>query len=151
MNSILKKLLILPFVFIFLVSFAQEKRYKAVQGLGYLHTQVSLLINNWDVHPLNHAAIDEHEEIFQKHLVEELEHDEEWAEYMMVEENLVFAEGGIILDLDVQEALDDNLEFYHMVIKALRSPDTFDLDEYEVELELADERLYELIFPALIR
>ncbi|MCB9230283.1 MAG: hypothetical protein H6581_01350 [Bacteroidia bacterium] len=130
---------------------AVVKKYLAIQGLGYLHTQVALLIKNWEIHPLNHAALDEHEHEFQKHLLEELEHDEEWAEYMMVEENLVFSEEGLILDVDVQDALDDNLEFYHRVIKSLRTPDTFNIEQFEGELELASERLYNVVFPAIIR
>ena len=67
---------------------AQEDKYRAIQGFGYLHTQVTMLIVHWKTHPLNHKAVDKHEAALQNHIINELEHDEEWVEFMMVESSL---------------------------------------------------------------
>ncbi|MEM0997338.1 MAG: hypothetical protein AAGN35_09680 [Bacteroidota bacterium] len=127
-------------------------KYKVVQGLGYLHTQVKLLLDNWSIHPLNTTPLDDFEEEWQKHLREEIEHDEEWAEFMLVEENLLdsFGEG---LNPEVEGAVEENLKFYRDVIKMLRTPEQMgdEIDPLKESLAEAEDRLYQVIFPAMIK
>lgn len=128
---------------------AQEAKYKAIQGIGYLHTQITLLLNNWEFHPLSQVPLDEFEEEFEQHFIEELEHDEQWVEYMMVEENFLlnFSED---VDEDTEDAIEENLEFYRSVITAIKKGSIKErLADLRTQLRLMDENLYEEIFPAL--
>lgn len=129
-----------------------EDKYKVIQGLSYLHTQVSLILTNWEVHPLNKIPLDGIEEEFQNHFVEEMEHDEEWVEFILVEDNLLdrFGEG---LSPEVGGAIEENLEFYGEIFKMLRNPDevTLQIEDMIDALKVAEERLYETIFPAIIK
>lgn len=129
-----------------------EDKYKVIQGISYLHTQVSLILTNWDVHPLNKIPLDGIEEEFQNHFVEEMEHDEEWVEFILVEDNLLdrFGEG---LTPEVGGAIEDNLEFYAQIFKMLRNPDqvTLQIDDMIDGLKAAEDRLYQTIFPAIIK
>ena len=130
----------------------QEDKYKVIQGLGYLHTQVTLLLNNWEVHPLNDIPLEEVAEEYYDHFLEEFEHDEEWVEFMMVEDNLL--EGfGEDLDMSIEDAIDENLIFYDEVYKIVKKPGllTKQLADYKKKLKEADQRLYGKIYPALIR
>lgn len=133
-------------------AFAQEAKYKAIQGIGYLHTQVTLLVKNWEFHPLAQVPLDDFEEEWREHMLEELEHDEEWAEYMMVEDNVYFHFDDI-LDTETEDALNANLEFYRQVITSLRDPDQVEkqLPSWREELSNANDRLYEQIYPALCK
>ncbi len=145
----------LLFILFFSLAFtlqAQKKKYQAIQGLGYLHTQITILIDNWEVHPLNEISLDAFQKEYRSHFVEEIQHDEEWVEFMLVEDNLLFGFEEHI-SADVEEALESNIEFYDRVIEMLRSPDevTLNLEALENELEDADARLYEVIYPALCK
>ncbi len=146
----------LVFLLTFGTGFTQEDeaippRYKAVVGIGYLHTQVQLIVENWEIYPLNNIPLDEFEEEWQQHMVEELEHDEEWADYML-EDNTLFGAGEVLPD-EVEEAINANLEFYHDVISLLRTPGELTKKIKLVREEMADasERLYEVILPALVK
>ena len=124
-------------------------KYKVVQGIGYLHTQVTLIIEGWDVHPLNHKPVDEMEAAFQNHMIQEYEHDEEWAQFLLVDD-IVLDHFGEFLDADEEDALNYNLDFYNRVIKALENPEVFPEEEFKEDLEMANEYLYDMIYPALI-
>lgn len=129
-----------------------EDKYKVVQGLGYLHTQVTLLLDNWEIHPLNDIPLDDVAEEYYDHFLEEFEHDEEWVEFMMVEDNLL--EGfGEELDASIEDAIDENLIFYDEVYKIVRKPGVLskELKEYKIRLKEAENRLYQTIYPALIK
>ncbi|MCH2045644.1 MAG: hypothetical protein MK212_16125 [Saprospiraceae bacterium] len=128
----------------------KNMKYKAIQGLGYLHTQTTMIIDHWDTHMLNHKPMDEHEKEFQDHMRKELEHDEEWAEYMMVEDNLM---NHFSLKDNVKSALNANLSFYHEVIHLLNDPDGFSekLEDLKTRLGEADKNIYEVIYPALCK
>lgn len=130
---------------------AQNKRYKVIQGLSYLHTQVSLIINNWEVHPLSTIELDKFSEEYKKHFIEEIEHDEEWVEFMLVDENWNAALGDNN-SKDVEKALNQNLLFYRLVYELIQKPETVTkkLPTLMKRLEKADNRLYQIIFPALI-
>jgi hypothetical protein len=150
-------LLLLPLMLVFTNPLqAQEpevpNKYKVVQGLGYLHTQVTLILDNWTMHPLNTTPLDEFEEEWQKHLLEEIEHDEEWAEFMLVEDNLL-DEFGADIGPEVEGAVETNLEFYREVIKLLHEPDRMseELESLRDQQKEAEGRLYETIFPGMIK
>lgn len=155
MKKILTSVLALAF-FVLLTenATAQDKieKYRGIQGLGYLHTQVTLLIENWGTHPLNHKPMDEHEKEWQEHLQQEIEHDEELVELLFVEEGLVY-QLDEMLDPDTEADLEANLEFYREIIHAVSEPEKFtdNLQGWKEELEVAERRLYEDIFPAIIK
>ena len=146
----------LNFILFFLVIsvsvVAQDSRYKGIQGIGYLHTQTALILNNWDKHPLNHRPMDKHEEILQKHFIEEFEHDEEWVDIVLVESNL-FEEFENHIDEKVEDAIKENLEFYLKVLKSLRNPEEVTKNHklWSKELIEANIRLYDVIYPALCK
>jgi hypothetical protein len=129
-----------------------QDKYKVIQGLSYLHTQVSLILTNWDVHPLNKIPLDGIEAEFQNHFVEEMAHDEEWVEFILVEDNLLdrFGEG---LSPEVGGAIEENLEFYDKIFQMLRDADEVSLQIEDMldALKAAEERLYLTIFPAIIK
>ncbi len=144
--------LLLIFISTYQITLAQSEKYKGIQGIGYLHTQTTLLLNNWDIHPLNHKPMDEHEAEFQMHLREEIQHDEEWVEYVLVEENLLHQFRDHITD-QVTDAIDANISFYLEVLKALKDPELMDKnrDTWQKELVDANIRLYDVIYPALCK
>jgi len=127
--------LALAYLFLFTNSSmqAQEDKYKAIQGFGYLHTEVAMLISHWEKHPLNHKAADEHEKMLKEHIIVELEHDEEWVEYMMVEGSLSHFED--LLDDESKKVISTNLKFYHKVLTHLRNPE-------EIDSKIKDWRIY---------
>lgn len=130
---------------------AQEDKYRAIQGFGYLHTQVTMLIVHWKTHPLNHKAVDKHEAALQNHIINELEHDEEWVEFMMVESSLShFSEH---IDQNVQKIINENLKFYHEVLTHLREPDSISskLQDWNKKLKKAEDNLFKVIYPALCK
>lgn len=131
---------------------AQKKKYQAIQGLGYLHTQITILIDNWATHPLNEGSVDEFTREFRDHFVEEIQHDEEWVEFMLVEDNLLFGFEEHI-SAEVEEALESNIEFYDKVIEMIQTPEemSLNLEALQNELEDADARLYDVIYPALCK
>jgi hypothetical protein len=151
----MQKLISLFLFFVLYFSFslvqAQEDKYRAIQGFGYLHTQVTMLIVHWKTHPLNHKAVDKHEADLQNHIINELEHDEEWVEFMMVEGSLSHFSDHI--DQDVQKTINENLQFYHKVLTHLRQPDDINkhLSEWKESLKKAEEKLYKIIYPALCK
>ena len=148
-----KRVTVLPILFAFcfvcLNLNAQNEKFKVIQGLGYLHTQVSIIVNGWEIHPLNIVPMDDFEEEFEKHFLEELEHDEEWVESLMVEDGIMNALEGIIDD-EAEEAIFANLAFYESVIKGLRDPEKVNVSSWRAQLLEANSRLYEVIFPDLI-
>ncbi len=151
----MQKLISLFLFFVLYFSFslvqAQEDKYRAIQGFGYLHTQVTMLIVHWKTHPLNHKAVDKHEAALQNHIINELEHDEEWVEFMMVEGSLSHFSDHI--DQDVQKTINENLQFYHKVLTHLRQPDDINkhLSKWKESLKKAEEKLYKIIYPALCK
>lgn len=153
MRSNLFKTGIITLFFFALVftSQAQEKKYKVVQGLSYLHTQVSLLIDNWEVHPLSGIELDKFSAEYKKHFIDEIEHDEEWVEFMLVDENWNSVLGDST-DKELTKALNKNLVFYHEVYQLMKEPKEFGkkLNNLMRKKEKADDRLYHIIFPALI-
>ena len=130
---------------------AQKDKYKVIQGFGYLHTQVSMLLNHWEKHPLNHKATEEQEAKLQEHIIAELEHDEEWVEFMMVEESLSHFEGN--LDASIKKIIHENLQFYHAVLTHLRKPEEIDekLKEWREQFKIIQNNLYNQIFPVLCK
>ena len=128
---------------------SQTNRYKVIQGFGYLHTQVDFIISHWADHPLNHKPVDEHEAKLQEHIINEIEFDEEWVEFMMVEDNIATISKNT--DQMVVDALHENLRFYHMVLTHLRNPEEVDqkIKKWEVELKKASINLYDVIYRAL--
>lgn len=130
---------------------AQEKKYKVVQGLSYLHTQVSLLLDNWEVHPLSTIDLDKFSAEYKKHFIEEIEHDEKWVEFMLVDENWNSVLGDSV-SKEVIKALNKNLVFYDDVFQLIKKPKEFTkkLRVLMRQKEQADDRLYHVIFPALI-
>lgn len=126
-----------------------QKRYKVVQGISYLHTQVKLIIDNWGVHPLSETTIDKFEKEYQKHFIEEFEHDEKWVE-IMLEKNLLDGFGN--LDSKVEGAIQKNLVFYQEVYALVKKPKLFtsSLKSISKRMDKAEKRLYDTIFPALI-
>lgn len=151
-NTLIRCALLAGMLLMFLPGISQKERYQAIQGLGYLHTQVTILLENWEMHPLNEFDLDEFEKDYKRHFVEEITHDEEWVEFMLVEDNLLFQFEEHI-DADVEDALRDNLEFYRKVINLLRNSEEMDiqLTDLRNELQGADSRLYEQIYPALCK
>ncbi len=154
MNRLIPKtLLIAAFSFcLYSFSFAQKSKYQGIQGLGYLHTQVTILIDNWETHPLSESGLDAFEEEYKQHFVEEIEHDEEWVEFMLVEDNLLFQFDSHI-DAKVEEAIEENLDFYHKVIQTIRDSETMSasLEELKGLLQEADSNLYDIIYPAICK
>lgn len=149
----LKTLLLTALCFCFIApASAQKSKYQGIQGLGYLHTQVTILVDNWETHPLSESGLDAFEEEYKQHFVEEIAHDEEWVEFMLVEDNLLFQFDSHI-DASVEEAIEENLEFYHRVIKMIQDPDSMDasLEELKGELQGADSKLYDIIYPAICK
>ncbi|MCH2021197.1 MAG: hypothetical protein MK207_01855 [Saprospiraceae bacterium] len=151
----MKKITIVLFVLLFFMNNislkAQEDKYKVIQGIGYLHTQVTMLIVHWKKHPLNHKALDAHEAKLQEHIISELEHDEEWIEYMMVEANLSqFSEN---FDKKTKFIIKKNLKFYHTVISSLNNPKEFseNLPDWLTQLKDSEINLYNYIYPALCK
>ena len=138
-------------IFLSTQSFAQKDKYKMIQGLGYLHTQVTMLIVHWEKHPLNHKPVDDHEAMLQEHIITEMEHDEEWAEYMMVENNLSHFEH--VLDDKIKKSINQALEFYHYVISHLRKPEEVKIqyDDWKKKLAETETLLFEVIYPALCK
>ncbi len=130
---------------------AQEDKYKVIQGFGYLHTQVSMLLSHWEKHPLNHEATEKQEAALQEHIIAELEHDEEWVEFMMVEESLSHFEDK--LDDPIKKIIHENLQFYHLVLTHLRKPKEVDakLNEWREQFKNIQNNLYNQIFPVLCR
>lgn len=130
-----------------------DEKYKAIQGIGYLHTQTSLLLTNWDIHPLNHKPMDEQEAVFQEHLIEEIEHDEEWAEYVLVEDNLFDGPLKENISDEVRYAIETNIAFYLKILKAIRDPELMKKNRklWQKEMVDANKRLYDEIFPALVK
>ncbi|MGB0524176.1 MAG: hypothetical protein ACPGJS_14505 [Flammeovirgaceae bacterium] len=153
MKSIfLKSVLLTAFFLVMAIAAqAQEKKFKVVQGLSYLHTQVELIIDNWEVHPLSTVDLDKFAAEYKKHFIEEIEHDEEWVEFMLVDENWDSVFGDSI-SKDVEQALNKNLVFYSEVYELIKTPETFTkkLKVLMKRREKADHRLYHIIFPALI-
>ena len=131
---------------------AQKAKYQGIQGLGYLHTQVTILIDNWETHPLSETSLDAFEEEYKNHFLEEIEHDEEWVEFMLVEENLIYQFDDHI-DVKVEEAIEDNLRFYHRVVQMIQDPETMEasLEELKADLQGADSNLYDIIYPAICK
>lgn len=131
---------------------AQDDKYKSIQGIGYLHTQTALILNNWKTHPLNHEPMSKQEAVIQSHFLEEFEHDEEWVDIVLVESN-VFEQFKDHMNEKVEDAIRDNLEFYKDVLEALKYPDKIS-DNREAWLEdlvQANIRLYDVIYPALCK
>lgn len=131
---------------------AQQKRYKAIQGMGYLHTQVTILIDNWTTHPLSSIDLDEFQKEYREHFLDEIQHDEEWVEFMLVEDNVLFQFDNHI-DAVTEEAIEENIRFYDRVIELIKSPDEMEanLEALRNELQEADYRLYDVIYPALCK
>lgn len=129
-----------------------ETRYLGIQGIGYLHTQTALILNNWEHHPLNHEPMGEQEAMIQKHFLEEFEHDEEWVDIVLVESNL-FDEFNEHLDDDAVDAIKDNLAFYRLVLEALKTPEKITKNQaaWQKDLIKANIRLYDIIYPALCK
>ncbi len=154
MNRITPKLLLLSILCLCFGSqvSAQKSKYQGIQGLGYLHTQVTILIENWETHPLSEIGLDVFEEEYKQHFIEEIEHDEEWVEFMLVEDNLLFQFDSHI-DAKVEEAIENNLGFYHKVIQMIREPDSMEasLDVLKGDLQQADSNLYDIIYPAICK
>lgn len=150
----MKKLTILSLVLLFIFSNninAQEDKYRAIQGFGYLHTQVTMLIVHWKTHPLNHKPVDKHEAELQDHIINELEHDEEWVEFMMVEGSLSHFSDHI--DESVQKIINENLQFYHSVLTHLRKPEDISskIEDWQKKLKEAEKKLFNTIYPALCK
>lgn len=131
---------------------AQKKKYQAIQGLGYLHTQVTILIDNWELHPLSDIDLDEFQKEYREHFLEEIQHDEEWVEFMLVEDNLLFQFDEHI-DAVTEEAIEENIAFYDKVIELIQQPESMEasLEELRNELQEVDARLYDVIYPSLCR
>ena len=129
---------------------AQEDKYKIIQGLGYLHTQVTLLIDHWKYHPLNDIPMDDISEEYYDHFLEEFEHDEEWVEFMMVEENLMKHFGEDITE-EVATAIEDNLVFYEDIYEKVKKPGVMskELEGLKEKMKEADHKFYHTILPAL--
>jgi hypothetical protein len=151
----MKKITLILLILLFVINInslqAQEDKYKVIQGIGYLHTQVTMLLVHWEKHPLNHKALDAHEAELQDHIITELEHDEEWVEFMMVEGSLShFSEH---IDEKTKIIINNNLKFYHHVLTNLRNPDDINskIDEWNKKLKVAENDLYHTIFPALCK
>lgn len=145
-------LLALLFLGFSLSAQAQKLKYQAIQGLGYLHTQVTILIENWNTHPLNEMGLDAFQSEYRDHFLEEIKHDEEWVEFMLVEDNVLF-QFDEHLDAATEEAIEENIAFYDKVIGLIQSRDEMDanMDALVNELEEADARLYDVIYPALCK
>lgn len=131
---------------------AQDSKYKSIQGIGYLHTQTALILNNWKTHPLNHEPMSKQEAVIQGHFLEEFAHDEEWVDIVLVESN-VFEEFKDHMNEKVEDAIRDNLEFYKDVLEALKYPDkiTENREAWLEDLVQANIRLYDVIYPALCK
>lgn len=154
MNRFIPKILLLTALCFCFASqgFAQKSKYQGIQGLGYLHTQVTILIENWETHPLSENGLDVFEEEYKQHFLEEIEHDEEWVEFMLVEDNLLFQFDSHI-DAEVEEAIEHNLAFYHKVVELIKDPESMgaSLDELKGDLQEADSNLYDIIYPAICK
>lgn len=131
---------------------AQKERFQGIQGLGYLHTQVTILITNWETHPLSEMGLDAFEEEYKQHFLDEIKHDEEWVEFMLVEDNLLFQFDSKI-EADVETAIEENLRFYSRVIDMVQDQDTMEASLLELRNELkgADSKLYDVIYPAICK
>lgn len=96
--------------------------------------------------------MDDVAEEYYDHFLEEFEHDEEWVEYMMVEDNLLDGFGEEV-DPSIEDAIEENLVFYDEIYKIVHKPGLLSKQkkEYDAKLKEADDRLYDVIFPALIK
>lgn len=128
-----------------------KTHHEALVGMSYLHIQVTLILNHWDFHPLNNIPLDEIDGEFQEHMLEEMEHDEAWVDNLLVEE--VFDSMDPPLEIETEEAINANLEFYEQVLGLLRDPEALSkkIKSLQEELEEAETRLYDIILPALAK